>query len=98
MNSNLPPKTPLDHASLGEAFEAYRKNVISPKASPSQVEETRKAFYASSAWLHGKIMAHANDEEMGADVLIEFLKGINEEVLVHAISLFVEGYNEEKQK
>lgn len=60
---------------VGEQWSSYLENVMPPNAGPTQITETRRAFYAGAQGLLGLLM---NVLEPGTDATEADLKTMDE--------------------
>jgi hypothetical protein len=65
--------------SVEQSFELYRKIVIPKDAGETQIEETKKAFYAGG-WAVFKLMCDASDRE-DEEVSVDRIDRINSELI-----------------
>lgn len=65
--------------SVEQSFEFYRKIVIPKDAGETQIEETKKAFYAGG-WAVFKLMCQASDRE-DEEVAVDRIDRINSELI-----------------
>lgn len=69
-----------------EGWESYRERVVPKSAGEAQVTETRRAFYAGSAFLLAQVMLRLGPGEDTTDEDLAMLDGIHEELVAFARS------------
>lgn len=73
--------------SVAESWETYRQAVLPKNASPVQVQETRRAFYAGSYFMLMNVAHNVGDEEASEEEGIENLERLKAECEVFAASV-----------
>lgn len=65
---------------MQEAWESYKKMVIPPNAHPTQIKETRRAFYAGAAG-QCEIFIQLSNGNHSTKVITAIVNGLREEIV-----------------
>lgn len=78
---------PMERATLAEAWKTYREMAVSPTAGPTQVHETKKAFYAGAA-VCLMVLQRIGDDDISEDLGVAIIERLHQEsrAFVEAVS------------